>query len=227
MSREAPYAHAPRLPVDDQPDGATLEPWRLFLAPDGEERELPDASPQSPVELEIGPGRGGFLFERLEAAPDVRMVGFEIRRKWATIVDDRLRQRGFGARGRVFAEDAKLALQRLASASLAVVYVHFPDPWWKKRHQKRLVVTPDLLTELARVLIDGGELLIQTDVEERAARYEALLAACPEFSPAKGTARVEDHAYGARSPRERRAIEDGLPIYRLLYRRKPRALPPR
>lgn len=210
MSPEFPYAHAPRLP-----EGEVLELERLFASAEG-------APSAGPVELEIGPGRGWFLFERLDFAPQVRMVGLEIRRKWATIVDDRLRLRGYGARGRVFAEDAKVALPRFPTASVSVAYVHFPDPWWKKRHQKRMVVTPELLEQLARLLVDDGELLIQTDVEERAARYEALVAEQSAFEPIEGSARVEDHPYGARSPRERKAIEHGLPVYRLRYRRRAR-----
>ena len=38
------------------------------------------------------------------------------------------------------------------------------------------------------------------------------------FEPVLASARVEDHPYGARSPRERKAIEDGLPVFRLRYR---------
>lgn len=212
VTREFPYAHAPRLPEGDVIDLAQLFTPALPLRP------------EESLELEIGPGRGWFIFERLEAAPAVRMLGLEIRRKWATIVDDRLRTRGFASRARVFAEDARLALPRFPDASLSVVYVHFPDPWWKKRHQKRLVLGAGLLDQLARVLIPEGKLLIQTDVEERAAAYEALVSAHPAFAPATGTTpRIDDHAYVARSPRERRAMEDGLPIHRLHYRRLSRS----
>ncbi len=208
VTRESPYAHAPRLPEDD-----VIEPAQLFSPA--------LAQLDGPLELEIGPGRGWFLVERLQAAPEVRMLGLEIRRKWATLVDDRLRARGFASRARVFAEDARLALPRFPDASLSVVYVHFPDPWWKKRHQKRLVLGAELLDQLARVLVPDGKLLIQTDVEERATTYEALVSAHPAFAPATGTTpRIDDHPYGARSPRERRAMEDGLPIHRLHYRRR-------
>jgi tRNA (guanine-N7-)-methyltransferase len=217
VAKVFPYAHAPRLPEGDSLDPATL----FDPAPPGAV-----AAPVSPLELEIGPGRGWFLVERLEHAPDVRAIGLEIRRKWATIVDDRLRRLGRAHRGRVFAEDARAALPRFPDACLSVAYVHFPDPWWKKRHQKRLVVSPELLEQLARLLVDGGELLVQTDVAERADQYEALVAEAPWFEPRGESARVPDHAYGARSPRERKAIEDGLPVYRLLYRRRPRSVAP-
>jgi tRNA (guanine-N7-)-methyltransferase len=172
------------------------------------------------VELEIGPGRGGFLFERLAADPAVAMIGLEIRRKWATLVDERLARQGLGARARVFAEDAKLVLPRFVPGSLRAVFVHFPDPWWKKRHQKRLVMNTDLMAALANALRSHGELFVQTDVAERAAAYEALVGGCADFEPWEGSARVDDNPYQARSPRERRALADGLPVFRLRFRRR-------
>lgn len=229
--RNYPYEHAPRLP-----EGDAIDPRTLFLSAaesaaqrEGKHAEGQASAPPSaidpalaaaPVELEVGPGRGWFIVERLEHDPRARVVGLEIRRKWATIVDERLKKRGYGERGRVFAEDAKPALRRFLPDSVSVAYVHFPDPWWKKRHHKRLVVGPELLDELARVLVSGGELLIQTDVEERAEQYEAAVAAHGAFVPLGDAARVADHPHGARSPRERKAIEDGLPVYRLRYRRR-------
>lgn len=216
-----PYEHAPRLP-----DGP-INPGTLFLPSPGEGSLLESASPAASgrIELEIGPGRGWFIVERLEVDPGVRLLGLEIRRKWAAIVDQRLAKRGVSHRARVFAEDAKLALPRFATASLAVAYLHFPDPWWKKRHQKRLVLGRELLLELGRVLVPQGELFIQTDVEERADEYEALVGEAPAFEPVAERPRIDDHPYVARSPRERQAMEDGLPIFRLRYRRKSEASP--
>ncbi|MGC4066289.1 MAG: tRNA (guanine-N7)-methyltransferase [Polyangiaceae bacterium] len=174
----------------------------------------------SPIELEIGPGRGGFLFERLAAFPELRMLGLEVRLKWAKIVDTKLRERGFGDRGRVLAEDAVAAVARFPDACLSAVFIHFPDPWWKKRHEKRLVLRDALTDELGRVMAKGAHLFVQTDVEERAESYAKLIAASPDFEPFGETARVSDYPYVARSPRERRAMADGLPIHRLRYRRK-------
>jgi tRNA (guanine-N7-)-methyltransferase len=154
----------------------------------------------------------------LEIDPRVRVLGVEVRRKWATIVDERLKKRGLGARGRVFADDIRLVLPRFVDRSLSVAYVHFPDPWWKKRHHKRLVLNQELLVELNRVLVPGGELLVQTDVFERADEYERVVAENGRFEPVEQTARVADHPYGARSPRERKAMEVGLPVVRLRYR---------
>jgi tRNA (guanine-N7-)-methyltransferase len=196
-----PYAHAPRLPEADPLNLAEL------------------VLPGFPVELEIGPGRGGFLYERLAAVPELCMLGFEIRRKWATIVDDKLKARGLGPRARVFYEDARTALPRLPAGSLSRIYIHFPDPWWKKRHEKRLVVNPQLLPDVVRALTPGGELFVQTDVEDRAAEYQAAIDDAQGLTPAPGGPRLQENPFLARSPREHRAIADGLPIHRLLYRK--------
>ena len=178
---------------------------------------------EGPIEIEIGPGRGGFLFERAAASPSSRLIGLEIRLKWAALVDERLRARGLGGRARVFNADARELLPRLEpEASVAVFYLHFPDPWWKKRHEKRLVMGAGLLDAVARLLVPGGELFVQTDVEERAVLYDAQIAAHPAFEPAGDapeSPRLAENPYGARSPREHRAIADGLPVHRLRYRR--------
>jgi len=195
-----PYAHAPRLP-----EGESVDP-RLLVG-----------AAETTIEIEVGPGRGGFLFERLAADPSVRMLGLEIRRKWATLVDERLRAQGLGERARVLAEDAKAAFPRFPAGCARAVFVHFPDPWWKKRHHKRLVVTNELLAQVCRILCPGGELFIQTDVSERAEAYAALVAAEPRLV-AVTPGFAAENPFGARSPREHRAIADDLPIYRLHFR---------
>ncbi|MEN9580094.1 MAG: tRNA (guanine-N7-)-methyltransferase [Pseudomonadota bacterium] len=199
-----PYADAPRLP-----EGEVVSPAHFLGA-------------KGPVELEIGPGRGGFILERLQNDPLVRIFGLEIRRKWATIVDRRLTQMGYGDRGRVFAEDARYSFPRLPSESLSRIYVHFPDPWWKKRHRKRLLASEDLADAASRLLISGGEFFAQTDVEERALLYRGLFEAHPDFEEWQEGPWAEDPDYGARSPRERRAMLDELPIFRVRFRRRAR-----
>lgn len=210
MKEDDPYLDCPRVPLEGR-----IDPGDLFL-------QAAEGSPSvsailSPVELEIGPGRGWFSVERVELVPEVRVIGLEIRRKWATIVDERLQKRGLAERGRIFAEDAREVLPRFIENSLSRVYVHFPDPWWKKRHAKRLVITTELLDTLTKLLVPDGELFIQTDVFERADQYQAVVDEHQAFEPIDGGPRVEDHPFLARSPRERKAIDYELPVVRLRY----------
>jgi tRNA (guanine-N7-)-methyltransferase len=206
-----PYTHAPRLPKEPSEPGALA---------------ISNLVRGKRVEIEIGPGRGVFVFERLATDPDLAILGFEIKRKWSTIVDDRLKAQGLGARARVISEDAKEALPRLGpNASVQTFFLHFPDPWWKKKHAKRLVMGDILLFEIHRLLAPGGELFVQTDVIDRAEQYAAqvsgfLVGEHPGFvtkGDAPGSANLVKNPYNAESPREKRAREDGLPVYRMRF----------
>ena len=203
-----PYEDAPRLP----------EPKA------GERTDVHAIVTGTIFELEVGPGRGGFVFERVAVDPEIALIGLEVRRKWATIVDRRLAKLGLGGRARVFAEDAKFAMRTLGPDGVFTrAYLLFPDPWWKKKHEKRLVMGDVFLEEIARLLRPGGELFVETDVEDRAELYSTQIGACASFAPAgdlEGSPNLTENPYGARSPREHRAIADGLPVYRLRFRRK-------
>ena len=83
--------------------------------PDGSRVEVRSLATGAWVEIEIGPGRGWFLVERAQAEPGAALVGLEIRKKWASIVDARLAARGLSGRARVFAEDARAVKRDLAS----------------------------------------------------------------------------------------------------------------
>lgn len=209
--RRSPYADAPRLP-----EGQELTAHHIL-------GQSPESGGAAGLELEIGPGRGGFILERLASDPAVCIVGLEIRLKWASLVDERVRGLGYGGRGRVFAEDIRVALPRLRAGSLSRVFIHFPDPWWKKRHQKRRLAQVDVMVELARALSAQGELFVQTDVWETAQAYRQAIEGLSEFQPdgdSPGSPLVSENPYGARSPRERRVMADGMPVTRLRYRRR-------
>lgn len=202
-----PYAHAPRLVETDEPV------------------DLGTVVKGAWTEIEIGPGpKAGFLLERVVAAPEAAIIGLEIRRKWATVGDEKLAKLGVKERARCFCEDARWALPRLGpDGSVRRVFLHFPDPWWKKRHAKRLVMGDELLAQVVRLLEPDGELYIQTDVEERATLYAAVVAESDALVPAgdvAGSPDVVENPFQARSPREHRAIADGLPVHRMLWKRK-------
>lgn len=197
-------------------------------------REIAPTPPDGPIDLhalvpgegglevDVGFGRGMSVFERASAAPEARIVGIEIKAKWATKVDARRKRLGL-PRVAILCGDAKDILARAEpEASVARIFVHFPDPWWKKRHAKRRVLGDDILDTFARLLRDEGDLYVQTDVEDRAHDYVALLRDHPAFELRGEGGFVLDNPFGARSNREKRAEQDGLPVYRILARRLPR-----
>ena len=173
----------------------------------------------TPLEIDIGFGRGQSLFRRAAVAPTWRLLGIEIKTKWAYKVEERRIREGL-ANVRAFAGDARELLERATpSACVERFYVHFPDPWWKRRHEHRTVVADRFLASAARLLRDGGELFVQTDVEPRAKEYAERIAQHPLFE----TPRTLDHnPYGSVSGREAKAEIDGLPIHRMVAARLPR-----
>ena len=173
-----------------------------------------------PLELDIGFGRALSLFERATAAPESRIVGIEVKTKLACKAAERLEKRGI-EKVKILCGDAREILKRAEpSRSVERVALHFPDPWWKKRHDKRRVIGEALLGELARLMKPGGALFIQTDVEHRAEQYRAELRDTHGFTLASGGGYVEVNPFGARSNREKRALEDGLPVWRILATRE-------
>ncbi len=205
LKKPHPYADAPTLPAVGPVDVSTLTQSSL------------------PLEIEIGPGRGAFILERAAETSTVAVVGLEIRYKWAKIVDDRLTRVGFGDRARVYAADARFLLPRLQpDASVTRFYVHFPDPWWKKRQQKRLVVTPTFVREMVRLLVPGGTVFVQTDVLERGEQYETLLSSMEGLMPdgdEAGSPMMSGTPWCAKSNRERRVMAAGLVPARLRFRK--------
>lgn len=172
-----------------------------------------------PIEIDIGFGRGHSVFERAKLAPESRILGVEIKAKWAHKVDERRKRLGLD-RVRIVSEDIRELLPRCGpKGSVTRAFVHFPDPWWKKRHQERFVVGEPFLDAIAELLKPGGELFVQTDVEDRAIRYRDLIAAHSAFALEGDDGFIDENPFGARSNREVRADEDGLPVHRILARR--------
>jgi tRNA (guanine-N7-)-methyltransferase len=174
--------------------------------------------PNAEIEMEIGFGRGQFLAQRTAAAPDAYLLGLEIKKKLVYQVAQRLERLQL-SRVCVMSGDVRAVLPGIVpEACLARVFMHFPDPWWKKRHAKRRLLGDELIGQVARLLRPGGELFVQTDVEERAQVGLAQLREHPAFELPDG-GMLDHNPYGARSNREQRAIEDGLPVFRVLARK--------
>jgi tRNA (guanine-N7-)-methyltransferase len=203
-------------------------PFHPLLLPDPHRyRALAPKPPEGPlplltllpgsgeVELEIGFGHGLFLYERAAVRPEARILGLEVKRKWAYLVAERCVRRGL-ENVTVWAADARAVLARVPDQSVVRVFMHFPDPWWKTRHLKRSLVGETLLDDIARVLLPRGELFLQTDVEERASLHLAAVVEHGAFELAGEAGYLAENPYGARSNREARAAEDGLPVFRTL-----------
>ncbi len=112
--------------------------------------------------LEIGFGAGEHLVWQASHHPEIGLIGCEPFVNGVATALARLEASGLG-NVRLWPEPAAPLLDALADASLARVFVLFPDPWPKLRHHKRRFIQRANLDRLARLLVDGGELRVATD----------------------------------------------------------------
>lgn len=116
------------------------------------------------IELEIGFGKGMFLRHEAERRAGVGFLGVENAAKWLGICAKRLARDGRPNVRIVHADAFDLLARWIPEGSLAAVHVLFPDPWPKKRHAKRRLLSPALFDLSARALARHGGLVIATDV---------------------------------------------------------------
>ncbi|MFZ5470438.1 MAG: tRNA (guanosine(46)-N7)-methyltransferase TrmB [Myxococcota bacterium] len=167
-----------------------------------------------PLEVEIGSGKGGFALAYCTRHPEVRYVAFEWRKKYAREVQHRANVRGL-RNLRVLEADARFEMPRLfRPCSLSAVHLQFPDPWWKRAHHKRAVLTPEFSQLLLSLLQPGGVFDLRTDVEDRAHQMLEVLEQAGFHNPFGGGAFHPFDPEEAPSTREKRYLASGQPVYR-------------
>jgi tRNA (guanine-N7-)-methyltransferase len=171
-----------------------------------------------PVEVEVGFGKGLFLVTAGQAYPGTNYFGVEIVRKYQLYTATRLARRGL-RNVRVTCADARaLVRDRVAEGAVRAVHLHFPDPWWKTRHHKRRVFTPEFAAVCARVLEPGGQLLVVTDVADYAAMVRETVAVQTRLVESEPPAEHEPtHAMDYLTNFERKYRQQGKAIYRMRF----------
>jgi tRNA (guanine-N7-)-methyltransferase len=174
---------------------------------------------RGPLELELGSGAGGFALAYTALNPAVNYVAIEWRKKYAREVEHRARVRGL-SNLRVVEADARAVVPRLfAPTSLAVVHFQFPDPWWKRAHQKRQLLSPEYAALLLTLLVPGGLFDLRTDVEDRAKAMLDTLERAGFTNPLGPGKFHPSNPEEPASSRERRYLASGEPVYRARLRK--------
>lgn len=158
----------PRLSVPGAPDG-TLDPQTLF------------SQGQNEVWLEIGFGGGEHLTGQAKLHGDVGLIGCEPFIEGMAKALGQIEDAGL-TNVRLHMNDARPVVDSLQAGSIGRVFILFPDPWPKKRQQKRRLIQPDFLDAMARVLRPGGRLRFATDVKSYADEALAHFIAHPAFT---------------------------------------------
>lgn len=167
----------------------------------------------NPVILEIGSGKGRFLISTATERPDLNLLGIEKSLHYHRLIRDRVLKRHL-TNIRLVNHDAFLVMQKmLPPQSIGEVHIYFPDPWPRKREQKRRIIRPEALEEMKRVLAEGGSGIYVTDHQE----YFEAAAPHVEAAFPKTERRIPGPDDPPRTNYEAKYRAEGRPIFEIRF----------
>lgn len=150
---------------------------------------LPTISPQNlefsslhkKIHLEIGFGSGEFLYNIAKSNLNEVFIGCEpylngVGNLLEKIYEDKLNNIF------IWQDDARELLENIPDKTLSTVYILFPDPWPKAKHNKRRLINDYLIKKISDKLVHGGKAFIATDDANYAEWVLFHFSKYPQFS---------------------------------------------
>jgi tRNA (guanine-N7-)-methyltransferase len=164
------------------------------------------------VVLEIGSGKGRFLIASATEQPEVNFIGIEKSLHYHRVIAERAGKRAL-TNVRLINYDAFLVLRdMIPDASLGEIHIYFPDPWPRKREQKRRIIRAEVLAEMRRTLVKGGSGIYVTDHRQY---FETAAPLIAEFFPSE--ARIPTADDPPRTNYEAKYRAEGREIYEVRF----------
>ena len=114
--------------------------------------------------LEIGPGRGQFIFSMATRFPQYNFLVIELDKSIAGTALKKIDEAKL-TNVKLIAGDFYKLSKILKKASFCGIFLNFSDPRPKKRHEKRRLTSPSFLIEYAKILKENGKIFYKTDNE--------------------------------------------------------------
>ena len=177
--------------------------------------------PNQPLHLDIGCARGQFLLTMAQLKPNWNFLGIEIRHplvERANQLRDDLQLTNLHS---LFGNVNTSLKSLLPPNTLQAVTIQFPDPWFKRRHQKRRVVQPQLIQELAMCLQEGGFLFVQSDILEVATEMRNRILTHPAFEiEGPPNTWLSKNPLPVATERETYVLQQNKPVYRCQFKKR-------
>ncbi|MBM3372257.1 MAG: tRNA (guanosine(46)-N7)-methyltransferase TrmB [Betaproteobacteria bacterium] len=169
--------------------------------------------------LEIGCGMGETTVAIAAAQPQTDFIGIEVHTPGVGSLLKQIEAAGL-TNLRVIQHDAVEVLEHMIPpGSLDGLHIFFPDPWPKKRQQKRRLIQPPFVALASSRLKSGGYLHCATDWQEYAEQMLAVLGAEPalENTAADYAPRPD---YRPQTKFEARGLRLGHGVWDLVFRKR-------
>ena len=171
---------------------------------------------RAPLVLEIGFGMGGATAQIAAALPGTDFIGVEVHEPGVGALLQRIDEQQLGNL-RIVQFDAVQVLEHMiAPLSLAGVHVFFPDPWHKKKHNKRRLIQPPFVQLLQSRLAAGGYLHCATDWQPYAEQMLEVLSAEPALRNTAEAFAPKPH-YRPLTKFENRGLKLGHGVWDLVF----------
>ena len=162
----------------------------------------------NPVIVEIGSGKGRFLISTAMERPDANLIGIEKSLHYHRVIRDRVVKRSL-ENVRLINHDAFLVFRdMLSDASVSELHIYFPDPWPRKREQKRRIIRPEVLEQFKRVMAPRAPGIFVTDHKDY---FEVAAPRIAEVFPSEAREPGPDDP--PRTNYEAKYRAEGRPIY--------------
>ncbi len=177
---------------------------------------------RAPLVVEIGSGQGHAIVHAASTSPERDFLAVEVFRAGLarTMLDA---DRAGATNLRLVEANAPEVLEHLLpEGSVDELWIFFPDPWHKAKHNKRRLVAPAFPPLAARVLRDGGLLRLATDWEDYAVQMRDVMGDGAHFTPAYEGSWAPRFEGRVMTAFERKGLQKGREIRDLVYRRESR-----
>lgn len=138
----------------------------------------------SPIEIDIGCGKGAFLAWAARARPEHSFLGVERLLERLRRADKKILRLGLTNTRLIRAEASYFVGKLVAEGSVRAYHVSFPDPWPKRRHHERRLFNAQFVAALQRTLVRGGAVNVATDDEDYFRLVEKTMTQSGRFDAA-------------------------------------------
>ena len=205
--------------LTDSQKKAIAEHWQEFvIATDDSLLDLQKLFPEpGKLVIEIGFGMGDSLLEMALQEPSSNFIGIEVHQPGIGKLLHGIAEQSL-SNLKIICRDATEVLTRcIPPTTVDTLQIFFPDPWPKKKHQKRRIVQPDFMMVLRDRLKPGGKIHLATDWQEYAEHMLDVMERVPGMHNQEGAAKFWAHPTRPGTKFETRGKRLGHGVWDLMY----------
>lgn len=116
-----------------------------------------------PLYIEIGMGKGDFIYENALKHPEINFIGIEKFPSVLAAAINKMNKKNIPTNLKLMKYDAIELANIFSREEIDQIYLNFSDPWPKSRHAKRRLTSKSFLDVYQNILKKDGKIEFKTD----------------------------------------------------------------